>query len=215
MFDNLFHRYCFGRCSSELVQLVPLSIIQSINQVKHMYIYIYIYIYIYRYDNSARPDKCHPYPKVITLGSVSCLFTCIFFLPAVSMSDKHSNCLGFAGTFLVFGMLSWCPWLNHFVPVFRFLTKKNSYSHKFSFDSIIYSNSYLECYKQHNSSELNKKLYFENIWFKRLSAISRDIHSIWLSNFNSGTGHVQKYEAGVWTFWKLQKYFFCNKMIKV
>ena len=136
---------------------------QSSQTYVYIYIYIYIYIYTHRYDNSARSDKCHPYPKVITLGSVSCLFTCIFFLPAVSMSDKHSNCLGFAGTFLVFGMLSWCPWLNQFVPVFRFLTKKNSYSHKFSFDSIIYSNLYLECYKQHKTLECYFKRHTFNL----------------------------------------------------
>ena len=85
---------------------------------------------------------------------------------------KHSNCLGFAGTVLVFGMLSRCPRLNQFVLVFRFLTKKliiftqlfissvKTYTNKcFSlFDSIIYSNSHREHYKKHNSVELNKNV---------------------------------------------------------
>ena len=81
--------------------------------------------------------------------------------------DKHSNCLGFAGTVPLFGMLSRCPGLNQFVPVFRFLSKKififtqffisRVKTYAFSLlGSIIYSNSYLEWYKKHNSFELNK-----------------------------------------------------------
>ena len=61
---------------------------------------------------------------------IVCLWTQWVFSHVFTMSltdeigqKKHSNCPGFPGTVPGFGMLSWYPGLNRFVPVFRFLTK--------------------------------------------------------------------------------------------
>ena len=96
-----------------------------------------------------------------------------------SYDEKHSNCSDFAGTFPVFSMLSRCHEFNQSVPVFRLLTKKKFIFTYFFigslkltqinifwlFDSIFYSNSYLECYKKYNSFELN-----ENVILKRFDS---------------------------------------------
>ena len=54
---------------------------------------------------------------------------------------------------------------NSFSLAVQKLTQINVFS---LFDSVIYSNSYLECYKKHNSFELNKivilKTFDSNVW---------------------------------------------------
>ena len=65
----------------------------------------------------------------------------------VSCFCKHSNCADFARTVPVFDMLSQCPGLN----------SSTVLDHTFIMNCI-YSNSYLQCYKKHNSSELSKNV---------------------------------------------------------
>ena len=124
---------------------------------------------------------------------IVCLWTQWVFSHVFTMSltdeigqNKHSNCPGFPGTVPGFGMLSWYPGLNRFVPVFRFLTNiffiftwffissAKNYTNQINvfslFDSIIYSSSYFECYKKHNTNsfQLNKnailKTFNLNVW---------------------------------------------------
>ena len=59
------------------------------------------------------------------------VFCSVFVMFVTTYFCKHSNCPDFARTVLVFGMLSQCPGLNQFVPIFIFLTKKCSYLHNF------------------------------------------------------------------------------------
>ena len=65
----------------------------------------------------------------------------------VSCFCKHSNCADFARTVPVFDMLSQCPGLN----------SSTVLDHTFIMNCI-YNNSYLQCYKKHNSSELSKNV---------------------------------------------------------
>ena len=72
-------------------------------------------------------------PRTTSAGlQKSQIFKLVFqcFIP-LYQCNKHSNCPGFAGIVLDFGILSRCPKFNQIVPVFRFLTKKlfNLYSH--------------------------------------------------------------------------------------